>query len=169
MPDRLFVTVSSCGTAAGLLVGFGLACMPIPMIGVRVVDGWMANQAHVLGLARAASRLAARRLGLSAPVVLPPFTLVHDYFGGGYGAASEKSKAAVAAASRDGLSLENTYTGKTFAAALDWAAAPENQGKRALFWNTYNSVDQSAALEGLDYHALAPNLWPFFEREILAD
>jgi D-cysteine desulfhydrase len=169
MPDRIFVTVSSCGTAAGLLVGLGLAGMSIPIIGVRVVDGWMANQAHVMGLARGASRLVQRRMSLDSPVTLPPFTLIHDYFGGGYGAASTQSKAAVAAASRDGLTLENTYTGKTFAAVLDWANTPENRGKRALFWNTYNSVDQSSALEGLDYHALPPNLWTFFECEIPAD
>lgn len=169
MPDRLFVTVSSCGTAAGLLVGLGMAGVPIPLFGVRVVDGWMANEAHVMGLARAASRLVQRRMSLGAPITLPQFNLIHDYFGGGYGAASEKSKAAVAAASRDGLSLENTYTGKTFAAVLDWAKAVGNRGKRALFWNTYNSVDQSAALEGLDHHALPPNLWPFFECDISAD
>jgi D-cysteine desulfhydrase len=129
----------------------------------------MANRAHVMGMARASSRLVQRRIKLGAPITLPPFTLIHDYFGGGYGTASTQSKAAVAAASRDGLSLENTYTGKTFAAVLDWARTPENRGKRALFWNTYNSVDQSAALDGLDYHTLSPNLWPFFECEIPAD
>jgi D-cysteine desulfhydrase len=165
-PDVLFVTVSSCGTVAGLLVGLALADLPVPVVGVRVVDGWMANRAHVAWLTAGVRRLLRRRVpGARAggAAALPPFELCHDYFGGGYGAPTPEAEAAVAAAREDGLRLENAYTGKTFAAVTDWGARPENRGRMALFWNTYNSVDLSPVAAGLDWHELPRPLWQFFD------
>ena len=52
---------------------------------------------------------------------------------------------------------------ETFAAVNDWATRPENRGKAALFWNTYNSVDLSAILADLDWRRLPRSLWPFFD------
>jgi D-cysteine desulfhydrase len=164
-PDVLFVTVSSCGTVAGLLVGLALADCPIPIIGVRVVDAWMANSRHVAWLVAGTKRLLRRRVPGILSFRVPSVELCHDYFGDGYGAPTPKAEAAVAAAREDGLRLENTYTGKTFAAVSDWAARPENRGRTALFWNTYNSVDLSPIVAGLDWRQLPRSLWQFFERE----
>jgi len=163
-PDALFVTVSSCGTVAGLLVGLSLAGLSVPVIGIRVVDAWMANTRHVDWLVWGLRRLVRRRLPGGADLAagpLPSFTLLHDYFGGGYGAPTAQSELAVELAKQDGLRLENTYTGKTFAAIGDWGR--RNPGKIAVFWNTYNGVDLSSVVGGLDYHRLPQVFWPFFD------
>jgi D-cysteine desulfhydrase len=166
-PDVLFVTVSSCGTVAGLAVGLALAELSVPIIGVRVVDSWMANRAHINRLVRGVEHLIRNRLPKAIPqprgLSLPSLELCHDYFGEGYGAPTEKADAAVLSSGNDGLRLENTYTGKTFAAVNDWGMRPENRGKTALFWNTYNSVDLSGIIAQLDWRDLPKNLWQFFE------
>ena len=167
LPDVLFVTVSSCGTVAGLLVGLALAGLSFPVLGIRVVDDWMANRSHVMRLATGVQRILSRRapdvLRQAGDLRLPPFELLHNYFGDGYGAPTPEAEAAVAAAREDGLKLENTYTGKTFAAVTDWATHADNRGQTALFWNTYNSVDLSPTLAGLDWHDLPRRFWSFFE------
>ena len=62
-----------------------------------------------------------------------------------------------------GLVLEGTYTGKTFAALLDWAQALSHRGRRVIFWNTYNSVDLSSVMQQLDWHALPKTVWKCFD------
>ena len=59
-----------------------------------------------------------------------------DYLGTGYGHPTTASTQAVNAAARSGLRLENTYTGKAFAAFL---ALEKNAAHPCLFWNTFNS------------------------------
>ncbi len=75
---------------------------------------------------------------------------------------------AVATAKEDGLRLENTYTGKTFGAVNDWGSRPENHGRTALFWNTYNSVDLSPIVSRLDWRQLPESLWQFFQADASA-
>ncbi len=82
-----------------------------------------------------------------------------------------EGEAAVAVARDEaGLTLEGTYTGKTFAAVLAWASLPENRGRRALFWNTYSSADFSEILKRADWRELPKRLWKYFDGSLpLAD
>ena len=68
--------------------------------------------------------------------------LVDDDYCAGDGIPSPASEHALQQANLQGFTLENTYTGKAFAAALDTAA---RDGGPLLFWNTHAGVEASAS------------------------
>ena len=60
-----------------------------------------------------------------------------EFFGPGYARITPESERAVSIADEQlGIKLENTYTGKAFAALL----ADRRAGSQTMFWNTYNST-----------------------------
>jgi 1-aminocyclopropane-1-carboxylate deaminase/D-cysteine desulfhydrase-like pyridoxal-dependent ACC family enzyme len=66
-----------------------------------------------------------------------------SHLGRGYGFATEAGEAATRIAAGYGLQLEQTYTAKTFARALELVAHPERSGPlpagrplRVLYWHT---------------------------------
>lgn len=167
-PDRIYVALGSCGTAAGLLVGLaGAPSLPSlegVVLAVRVVDRVVAN-------ARATRRLAARTAALLAARGEHWFDLSrtvelrvdHRFFGGGYGRATPASDAAVERATAVGLRLEPTYTGKAMAALLADADSGALDGKRVLFVQTYNGVDLTSLLaSGPGVAALPTRLRRYF-------
>ena len=66
----------------------------------------------------------------------------------------------------EGIGLEGCYTGKALAALVGDARASRLNGKRVLFWNTYNSRDFGPLIEGLDYHRLPSALWEYYEKDL---
>jgi 1-aminocyclopropane-1-carboxylate deaminase/D-cysteine desulfhydrase-like pyridoxal-dependent ACC family enzyme len=126
-PRQVYVALGSCGTAAGLALGMGLGGSGARLVAVRVADRLVANQAHVVRLARAAAR------PLDVPARLAPVEIVHRQFGGRYGRATGAAEAAVRRAAEAGLRLDTTYTGKALAELLQ--RAPTGP---VLFWNTFD-------------------------------
>ncbi|MBI9075686.1 MAG: pyridoxal-phosphate dependent enzyme [Desulfatibacillum sp.] len=143
-PEKVFVAAGTCGTLAGLSLGFFLGGLKTTLVGVRVTPAYLANRNKVRSLALRSHALL-KYYGASAPEFrLNPDSLVIDprQFGAGYGHETLKGKKAVALAhDPGGLGLDTTYTGKTFAALLD--CAPKARGP-LLFINTLSSVDLSA-------------------------
>ena len=64
----------------------------------------------------------------------------YNYEGGGYGKSSAASREAKKLAALDGITLEETYTAKAFAALVDAVRSESAPGKTFLFWQT-NSQD----------------------------
>lgn len=150
-PDAVFVAAGSCGTAAGLLVGFRLAGLETRVIAVAVVSGalvtraleaWHANHAAAL-LSRIAPSAPRLRFGWREVTVLGA------YLGPGYGQATPAAQRAVDWA-RPHLALETTYTGKALAACLEHCG-PDASERAVLFWNTSNAAQfPTPPGEGLD-------------------
>ncbi len=134
-PDDVLVAVGSCGTAAGLLLGFGLAGPPYPrVVAVRVTSRAVARSNRVRALARKASRLVVAAGG-PKPLDFPELAWIDDLAGAGYGRATEVGREVVAMGrDRAGLDLETTYTAK----ALSVAHLRRLQGRSVLFWQTYS-------------------------------
>jgi D-cysteine desulfhydrase len=156
-PRRVFVPIGTGGTLAGLAVGLALAGLATRVVGVLVTDILPPSRRRLARLANATARLL-RRHDPSAPAVrVAPddFDRVTDQLGEGYGAATEAGREAVAAAAELGLTLENTYTGKTLAGLRDAAGRGILDGP-TLFWNTYNAVDVAAALAPLPEPSALP-------------
>jgi D-cysteine desulfhydrase len=134
----MFVAVGSCGTFAGLLLGAKLAGWHGRVLGVRVIEEDVANRPKI---ARMVNRAAAylRRQDPSIPpvrIAAEEVELVDGYLGPGYAHPTPEALRAVKwVAQTEGLPLETTYTGKTMAALLDYAAA--HAGARLLFVDTY--------------------------------
>jgi D-cysteine desulfhydrase len=133
-PDDVLVAAGSCGTAAGLLLGFGLAGPPFPrVVAVRVTSRVVARPGRVYSLARKASHLVAAAGG-PKPIGLPELVWIDDLAGAGYGQPTDVGREVVKTG-RDvgGLDLETTYTAK----ALALPHLGRLIDRRVLFWNTF--------------------------------
>jgi D-cysteine desulfhydrase len=146
-PPRLIVIpLGSGGTAAGLLAGLTESHHPISVVAVPVL-GAPALRWWVLNLA---TRLT-RSLGVRPP---SPDSLILDdrWIGRGYGYGTSEAERAVEVARDVGLGLEETYTGKAFAAACAWLRAPparcnvravreaSHPQPNILFWGTLSAT-----------------------------
>ena len=109
------------------------------MVGVRVTPRVVANRWHVRRLAGRCARLIARVTG--RPVALPAGTAVevdilHAWYGGAYGRALPAARPAQDELERTtGLTLDDTYGAKAFAAALELARTRDGP---TLFWRTFD-------------------------------
>ena len=138
-PRLIFVPVGTCGTMAGLEVGVRLAGLQSRIVGVRVADRVVAN-------AWAISRMVRRTLRLmgavdSSNIHARSVELWHDDFGDGYAIPTEAGKRAVAMmAEHEGLTLENTYTGKALSGLIHYVKAHGYEDEPMLFWHTYGTT-----------------------------
>jgi 1-aminocyclopropane-1-carboxylate deaminase/D-cysteine desulfhydrase-like pyridoxal-dependent ACC family enzyme len=153
-PDYIFVPAGTGGTIAGLILGSILSGLDTKIIGVNVSTKLIINRFAVSRLVGKTFNLMKRHF----PNIprLPSelgIALLDSYIGNGYGHATQRAKEAVkVAALEEGLWIEETYTGKTFAAFLDFIKA---HGKGVfLFWHTFNSVDFNGIIEKIDYRSL---------------
>ncbi len=157
-PEVVVVGVGSTTTSAGLLLGFWLASRvgrgfrergaPCPprVRGIRIAPRAVANQAHVILLARRGfdwlASLSCGRLGSRPDFAELARLLQIDgrQLGRGYGVATEEGRRAVRLWHDAGLNpLETTYSGKVAAGFLDLLRAERTE--RALFWSTKSSVE----------------------------
>ncbi|MAX56388.1 MAG: hypothetical protein CL537_12925 [Alcanivoracaceae bacterium] len=136
-PAALVVAAGSCATAAGLLVGSQISGLNTRIHAVQVAQDKLGpfsvcNARLTLSMARAAWQQ------LDEPGELDPRLLHwHDnYLGQGYGQASELTRQAKTLAAREGLLVEDTYSGKAFAA---FSAISQQQPGPTLFWHTFNA------------------------------
>lgn len=138
LPAQVVVPLGSGGTAAGLLLGFAVANLPIEVVGVQVVPRVMANARRVHGLAAATTRLIERVTGRRLRTLRPGTLAVERaYYGGAYGRPTEQGLAAALRfrEAHAGAMLDATYSAKACAAAL-----ARGTGRGAtLFWNTFDS------------------------------
>ena len=138
-PRFIFVPVGTCGTIAGLIVGVRLAGLRTQVVGVRVADWIVANSSSISRMVRRILRLIG---AVDANEINPRrIELWHDDFGKGYAIPTEAGMRAVAMmAEHEGITLENTYTGKTLAGLVHYIKAQECEGEHILFWNTYGTM-----------------------------
>ena len=135
-PRFIFVPVGTCGTIAGLIVGVRLAGLRTQVVGVRVADWIVANSWSISRMVRKILRLIG---AVDANEINPRrIELWHDDFGKGYAIPTEAGMQAVAMmAEHEGITLENTYTGKAFAGLIHYVKAHGYEDEPILFWHTY--------------------------------
>ena len=131
----MFVSASSCGTYAGLALGFALLDRSdIRLIGVSPdVDTNEIEQ-----ITGDLCRRAAELLGTTASVPESLLISTAEYIGDGYGIPTEASLEATSLLARtEGVLLDPVYTAKTAAAMLDWAREGRvPPGDRLVLWHT---------------------------------
>ncbi len=151
-PDYLFVTCGTLGTMAGLLLGCKLANLDINIIGVRVVQKFIAFYNQTFSFENAILKLARKTLKFmrkqDASIPRIKFeekpTILHDFYGTGYGKTTPEADDAIELVNKyENITLDTTYTGKTFAGLLNFIKKRELTEESILFWNTYNSRDKS--------------------------
>lgn len=114
----LFVSASSCGTLAGLLLGLTLlGRADVRLFGVSADATRQALRSTTLELASEGARL----LGTDVDLGIVPLELIDDQVGEGYGVPTAASTEALNMfASLEGIVLDPTYTAKAAAGMLQW-------------------------------------------------
>ena len=168
-PAVVFCPLGSGGTLAGLSLGFALAGLQTRAVGVRV------SQSHLGPFQACTERtveklmnktygyLKKKNLRLPDLAVKKP-SIVENYFGGGYGVPTQAGRAVCRLVKKkEGITLDPTYTAKTFAAVFDYCRKPGRDSGPVLYWHTYNSVDLSAQAESVNYRNLPKALQVFIK------
>jgi D-cysteine desulfhydrase len=140
-PDRIFVALGSCGTAAGLAVGCRIAGLHTRITAVRVTTAFVGNRAAVTYMANDLAGWLHERDPSVPRVRLWPgdIDVVSDQFGRGYGYPTDAA-AAAAAWGAPLLTVEPTYTAKALAACLDHCRGRARPGEVVLYWHTLNTA-----------------------------
>ena len=138
-PRFIFVPVGTCGTMAGLVVGVRLAGLKSHVVGIRVADQIVANSWAISRMVRKTRRLIGA--ADSSNIRAQHIELWHDDFGDGYAIPTEAGTQAVEMmAEHEGITLENTYTGKTLAGLIHYITAHGYEDEPILFWHTYGTT-----------------------------
>jgi len=138
MPDRVVLPLGSGGTAAGLLLGFAIADLPVEIVGARVGPRAFVNRRRVLGLADRTALMIGRLTGNRLPGIDPArLRIVQNVYGGAYGRPLAASRdAANILHSATGIGLDDTYSAKAWVAALDECRIARGP---VLFWLTFDA------------------------------
>ena len=167
-PAVVFCALGSGGTLAGLSLGFALAGLQTRTVGVRVAE------TH-LGPFQACTEYTVEKLMNKTYGYLrkrnrhlPELTyrkpsIVENYFGGGYGVPTQAGNELCRLLKKEeGITLDPTYTAKTFAAVYDYCRHRSQNSGPVLYWHTYNSVDLSGQTDSVNYRKLPKALQVFF-------
>lgn len=129
---EVVVPLGTGGTAAGLALGLAMAGARVGVRAVRVAPRIIGSAARVMWLAARTARLIERHAGVAVPRARRHDLLVQgDYYAGGYGRAIRRI-AEEAALAPHAVQLDDTYSRKTFAAAV---GAPPGD---TVFWLTFD-------------------------------
>lgn len=151
-PDILFVTLGSVGTMAGLDIGLHLAGLEdIELIGVKVAMNilWFGCTGYSQHKsAKKTLNFIKKYTNKFDNIKLKKRRILTNYVGKEYGYVTKEGKQAVDKVKElENIKLDTTYTGKTFAALLDYIQENSLKNKKILFWNTYNSRPYDPFLE----------------------
>ncbi len=168
LPNVIYVTAGSCGTIAGLLLGLRAAELPIKLVGVVIdhVESQERFAEHILKLSNEANQLLHdidQTFSLFDDLH-NNLLLAFDACGEGYGIASSDSIEAAELIAHDGITLDQTYTAKTFSTLIcDAHAKRLDSSSIVLFWDSYCGDVIGSLYSGYDYHNLPPDVWRYFE------
>ncbi|HKO47346.1 MAG TPA: pyridoxal-phosphate dependent enzyme [Polyangiaceae bacterium] len=141
-PDLLVLPLGSGGSAAGLAAGVLRAGLRTRVLAIAVAEPVKVFARKAYALAR---ELVEDR---SRQAVLERLEVDQRYLGDGYGCPTHASQHAMREAARLGLGLglDDTYTAKAFAAALDRVTLARE--RNILFWHTLSSAPIAPLLIG---------------------
>ena len=149
-PDIIYVTLGSCGTAAGLIIGAAAAGLKSKIIPVRISSTpeekvknlvYLINKT-VIYLNSLDNSFPKNFATLSGTQIKYPgidVEINHNFVGNGYADITYDASNAVVKFHRlIGKVFEGTYTGKTLAALISDTEKNILKDKSVLFWNTFS-------------------------------
>lgn len=149
--DRIFVASGSGATHAGLLFGLRALGSDIAVTGVCVRRDATRQMARI----RNTCERIATLLGVNSRVVGEDIHIVDDFLAPGYGVPNKATlKAIIRGARTEALMLDPVYTGKAFAAFLDYAETADAE-TGLVFVHTGGSPAMFAYQRSIDEALLA--------------
>jgi D-cysteine desulfhydrase len=166
-PDHIYITLGSGGTAAGLLVGIKLAGLRTKVHLVidepEDVPGFME---HITTQLFEETAALLHDLDSNIPLVhlsKDDYIIDSSHTGSGYGVETSECRTAMKLIKeQENITLDQTYTGKCFA-ALCADAKEKCIAGTVLFWNTFCGEDMSTITSTIDYHSLPQAFHGYFE------
>lgn len=141
-PDYLYVTLGSCGTAAGLIIGAKIAGLKTVIVPICIEPDDTPNQhkKKLEGLIQKATALL-HNYDETFPLMekIPDEIVInHDFAGPKYAFITKEDHAAVKLLfDLEQIKIDGTYAGKTFAAMLHDITTKNLKEKVVLFWDTF--------------------------------
>jgi D-cysteine desulfhydrase len=168
-PDRIYMPISSMGSAVGLYMGLQMAGLHIPIHAVRVVEEKYTNTTKLKKLLSKTNAFL-HELDSNIPIIsldTDLLTLRHEYIGNGYAQFTEKGMESVRfMAEKMKIPFEGTYSGKAFSCAMDDGMKGELRGQKVLYWNTHNSRDFTKEYPLDDERMIPGPFRGFFEKPV---
>jgi D-cysteine desulfhydrase len=164
VPDAIFITLGTMGTAAGLILGLKAAGITTKIHAIRVVPDYVGNFDKCITLAEQTNKLL-HDCDTSFPVVTlseKQITVHGDYFGNGYGIPTTKGDTFIQLLHQsDDIGLDSVYTGKCGAAFYDYILR-DGKNRTVLFWNTKNAHQDSMLRSFVDFRKLPEGFHKYF-------
>lgn len=135
--DRVVVTVGSCGTYAGTLLGTKLHFPEAKVVGINV-SGLEGYEDKLYSLLTETAKYLGDRAPFQDLEEAKKAIDIHDYTAEGYAIPSAQGKKALELmAKKEGLILDPVYTGKTFGGMMDlFEKGYFREGENILFIHT---------------------------------
>lgn len=169
VPEHIYLTLGSGGSAAGLLVGLALLGLKTKVHLILDEPEDMPGTAEQT-LTQLFDETAELLHGLDAHIPLVTsskdlYSIDSSCTGAEYGLVTPECSAAMQLMQeQEAITLDPTYTGKCFAAVCADVHAKRISGT-VLFWNTFCGEDMSSFTRQIDYHALPEPLHHYFENK----
>lgn len=164
VPDAIFITFGTMGTAAGLILGLKAAGISTMVHAIRVVPDYVGNFDKCITLAEQTNKLL-HDCDSSFPIVTiseKEFTVHGNYFGNGYGIPTREGDAFIQLIhDSDHIDLDSVYTGKCGAAFCDYIRH-DGKNRTVLFWNTKNAHMDSSLRSDVDFRKLPEEFHKYF-------
>ena len=167
-PSRVYIPWGSMGSAVGLALGFKAAGLRSKVVTVDIVGPRWAGPAKAATLYKKTNRILHRADPSFPELRLANGDIVIDYrfLGPGYAHFTEAGMEAIEfLRQHEGLRLDGSYSGKTFAALMADARAGSLGSDPILYWDTYNSRPLPK-LPNDDHAVLPPAFRRYFEQDV---
>jgi D-cysteine desulfhydrase len=169
-PDYIYVALGSAGTAAGLILGARLAGLSSKIVAVRISGTEKQKSKTLVELLNKTSSFLHKKDKKFPEIIFhnSDFEMRHEFMGDEYALVTPETADAIKILhDLEGIKLEGTYTGKTFAALLhDVKTKKDFKDKNILFWNTFCSGKFTDFVCLADYKNLPGGLHRYFEEEV---
>lgn len=166
-PDLIYVSLGSCGTAAGLIIGLKLAELKTKVVSVLVLPEKNTGDKQALIKKLCSDTIeyltSIDQTFSSITINDNDIFIRNEQIGDGYAIPSKNTSNAIKMLKEQELiTLDGTYSGKAFAALLHDLKTNDIKDKKILFWNTFFAENCASITKQIDYKILPKELHHYF-------
>ncbi len=171
LPDRIYVTLGSGGTAAGLLLGLKAAGIKTKVYFVldepETEPGRMIQKVHRLFTQTNELLHSLDSTFTLYTLEAQDYEVFSDTSGEGYGLFTQEVVDAITCIyEQEHIRLDGTYTGKCAAKLLQHLAAGQGKRQTVLFWDTFCGESFEEKCASVNYKELPQALHYYFETDL---
>ncbi len=172
-PDKIYIALGSCGSAAGLILGARAAGLKSKIITIAISPEKSINSLKnkILKLIQDTNKYLNEKDNTFKMFKFKPndINVITEFSGKEYGLFTTKSQEAIEfLSSTESIKLDGTYTGKAFAGLLEDIKSSKRNNETTLFWNTFCADSFTKKIKQLDYKKLPLSFHKYFTEDVQA-